>query len=96
MGVLWFRALAGVLPVEPDPNPTTMLVEILGQPRPKLRDVEPAVPEELAAAVDRALMRAPDERHPSMAAFLEATLEGARADGLDVLDPRASLPPGVI
>jgi len=96
MGVILFRALAGRLPFDVDPNPTTMVMNILLNPAPRLREIAPDVPSGLASAVDLALKHSPETRHRDMQELLEAVLEGAQMDGIDVSDPTMTLPPGVV
>ncbi len=96
MGVMLFRTLAGRLPFDVDPNPTTMVMNILMNEAPRLREIAPDVPPNLAAAVDLALKHSPETRHRDMQELLEALLEGAQLDGIPVVDPVQSLPPGVI
>lgn len=96
IGMVWFRTLAGKLPFTPDPNPTAILMQILSKDLPTLTSVQPTVPAPIARVVDGALRRAPEHRHPNMAAFLDGLIAGADAAGLSIADPRTSLPPGVI
>ena len=96
MGVILFRALAGRLPFDVDPNPTTMVMTIMLNVTPRLTDIAPDVPKGIAGAVDLALKHSPQTRHRDMHELLEALVEGARADGIHVKDPLENLPPGVV
>ncbi|MFK7985624.1 MAG: serine/threonine-protein kinase [Sandaracinaceae bacterium] len=94
MGMLLHRVLVGSLPIDLDPNPTQMLISIVSQDRPGLADRWPEAPPALASAVDVCLGRAPETRYDSMRALADALIEGARAAGLTVDDPRDVLPAG--
>lgn len=86
-GVLAFRMLAGQFPFD-GPNPTIVLTTAFTKPAPALGGLVPGIPPGIAAAVDRALAKAPEARHKDMHAFMDALLAGARDGGLDVPDPR--------
>jgi serine/threonine protein kinase len=51
----------------------------LHEPVPSARSLAPAIPPLLASAVERALAKDPDERHPSVREFAEAVAAGAAA-----------------
>ncbi|MCB9595991.1 MAG: serine/threonine protein kinase, partial [Sandaracinaceae bacterium] len=93
MGVILFRTIAGRLPYAVDPNPTMMVMFILMNEAPRLRELAPDAPKAVAAAVDLALKHSPETRHRDMNELLEALLEAAAADGIPVVAPRSSVPP---
>jgi len=95
MGVVLFEALAGRRPFEGQ-IPLAVVVKISTEAAPPLREVASHVPEPIADAVDGALKKNLPERHADMPAFIDALLAGARASGIEVVDPRhvhASIPP---
>lgn len=96
MGMLLHRVLAGSLPIDPEPNLTKMLMAILAEDRATLADRWPDAPAPLASAIDVCLSRSPDARYDSMRELADALIEGARAAGLHVDDPRDALPAGVL
>ena len=95
LGVVWFYALSGELPHEANENPTVMLMAVLTTDPPKLRDIAPSVPEEIAKAVDGALRRSPETRHHTVLEFTEALSDAAQRAGIAYDDPRLSVPDGV-
>jgi len=96
VGIVLYRMLAGRLPFEPDSNIPAWVMKIVGQPAPRLEEVAPDVPKALCEAVHGALTLDVEERTPNMPAFIGALLKAAAAEGLDVPDPRQSLPPGAM
>ncbi|MCC7536850.1 MAG: protein kinase [Deltaproteobacteria bacterium] len=86
MGVVCYQALAGKLPFNAE-TPTTVLVKIMTEPAPPLRDIAPDVHPAIAAVVDRALAPSRDDRIGSMAALMTALIDAARDAGIE-LDAR--------
>jgi uncharacterized RDD family membrane protein YckC len=74
-GVILYEALTGRAPYEGDTAITIAVQHIQGELTP-LRSLNPAIPENVAAVVTRALSRDPSDRFPSCLALL-ADLEGA-------------------
>lgn len=72
LGSVLYAALAGRAPFEHLASLGQLLVTICISPPPRLSDVAPWVPPEVAEVVHRALVIRPDERYPSAAAMLEA------------------------
>lgn len=64
LGVVGFRALTGRLPFESE-TASAVLVAHVVKPPPKTRDFAPAVPEGVAAVIDRCLAKAPSARFQS-------------------------------
>ncbi len=58
-----------------DKSETAVLVDLVNGQRPKLLDVAPDAPPELAAICEKALQQAPEDRYATSRAFLDA-LEG--------------------
>jgi eukaryotic-like serine/threonine-protein kinase len=76
LGVVLYELLAGDVPF-PGESFLAVAMKHVHEPSPNLLDVRPDVPLRVAAAVDRALEKDPDQRFPSMDAFaaeLEACL----------------------
>jgi serine/threonine-protein kinase len=84
LGVVLYELLAGDVPF-PGENFVSVAMKHVNEPPPNLLDVRRDVPLRVAAAVDRALEKDPNQRFPSMDAFaaeLEACLaELAGPDG---------------
>jgi serine/threonine-protein kinase len=68
LGVVLWELLAGDVPF-PGDNFVTVALRHINEPPPSLLGVRPDVPPRLAAAVDRALAKHPEDRFPSMEAF---------------------------
>ncbi len=76
-GLLLFAMLAGRPPFD-GPADYDILRGQVEQPPPDLRSLQPTVPPAVASAVGRALVKSPDGRFESAAAFLEALRRAAR------------------
>ncbi len=72
LGIMLFRMLAGKHPLDPLRGEQLMITGVLDEPMPRLRTVAPDVPEGLAAAVDKCLMKKKDERWPDAQSLLRA------------------------
>ncbi|MFK7986636.1 MAG: protein kinase [Sandaracinaceae bacterium] len=84
MGAVLFRTLTGRFPVEA-PDITQLFLKLVEGKVSDLRAVNPEVPEHLAAAVQNALVLAPEERHGGrMRGLMRALLEAAERDGVPV------------
>jgi tetratricopeptide (TPR) repeat protein/tRNA A-37 threonylcarbamoyl transferase component Bud32 len=79
-GVVLYEALTGISPFQAQSAYDTLERVRKGIYRP-LEDVLPAVPEDLAAIVRRALAYAPDERHPNASRLYEDLLQFLYASG---------------
>ena len=94
VGAVLFEALAGHAPFD-GPSPLAVAAAHQRDPVPSLRQAAPRVPPQLAAAVERALAKAPGDRHPDARAMREA-LGSALPDGDDgsvpTIDPRDAAP----
>ena len=77
LGVVGYQLLAGELPFKANNTPAMMMKHISEIPRP-LAERRRDVPRALAAAVERALAKKPEDRWPDAAAFRDAVL------GIDV------------
>lgn len=64
VGVMMYEMLAGRLPFESDSPVSVAIQQIADAPTP-LRELNPAVPEALAAITERAMAKDPRERYPS-------------------------------
>jgi serine/threonine protein kinase len=72
VGMMLFRMLAGRHPLEPLRGPQLMVTGDLRKPMPRLLDAAPGAPLELAAVVDRCLLKRKEERFPDAASLLRA------------------------
>ena len=91
MGVTLFEAITGRCPFE-EGEPLVVLVQVQHSTPPRIREVWPGVPEDLAAVIDRALAPARDDRYPSMRAFIDALLACEAARGFIARPSVASMP----
>lgn len=81
LGVVMFALLSGRLPFEAESS-TGLLVRVVTAPAPRLAQVAPEVPPNLAAAVDRALQRDLSMRYQSVLQLAHAVFVAAKRDGL--------------
>jgi serine/threonine protein kinase len=72
VGIMLFRMLAGRHPLDPRRGHELAVTALLDEPMPRLRDVAPDVPPELADVVDRCLLKHKDERFPDALSLLRA------------------------
>ncbi|HEX5749353.1 MAG TPA: protein kinase [Archangium sp.] len=72
VGIMLFRMLAGRHPLEPLRGSQLAVTAFLDEPMPRLRDALPDAPAELAAIVDRCLLKHKEERFPDALALLRA------------------------
>ncbi len=86
MGVLLYELVAGRLPFDA-PNYNLLIVAILTTPAPRIEEVAPGVPRQLAAVIHRALEPDLAQRYASMSEFLSAVLECPLDDGAPLVDP---------
>ncbi|MEQ8278009.1 MAG: serine/threonine-protein kinase [Deltaproteobacteria bacterium] len=70
-GVIMFRMATGEAPFKAD-NTTGLLMKHIMEPAPKVLTVAPTVDPELAAIIDRCLLKDPDDRYASMHDLLHA------------------------
>ena len=79
LAMIGYRMITGRAPFEAD-SVQTLLVKQVTESPPPLRSIAPDVPEPVAAAIERALSKRPEDRFSSMAEFAEA-LSAAREVG---------------
>ncbi|HYI02299.1 serine/threonine-protein kinase [Hyalangium sp.] len=72
VGIMLFRLLAGRHPLDPLRGPQLVITAELSEPMPRLREVAPDVPAELANVVDRCLLKAKDQRWQDALSLLRA------------------------
>jgi tRNA A-37 threonylcarbamoyl transferase component Bud32 len=82
LGIVLYEMLAGQPPFRGDTPLATLALQV-NAPLPKLRAINPAVPEAVEAMIERALAKDPAQRYPTAAEFraaLQAAAESAQAD----------------
>jgi serine/threonine protein kinase len=72
VGIILFRMLAGKHPLDPLRGPQLAVTAFLDEKMPRLRDMAPEVPQELAELVDRCLLKRKEERFPDALSLLRA------------------------
>ncbi|WP_414640823.1 serine/threonine-protein kinase [Archangium sp.] len=72
VGIMLFRMIAGKHPLDPLRGPQLMVTGILDEPMPRLQSVVPDVPPDLAAVIDRCLLKVKDQRFPDAHTLLKA------------------------
>jgi serine/threonine protein kinase len=72
VGIMLFRMLAGQHPLGTLSGPQLAVTGLLDEPMPRLRDVARDVPPELAAIVDRCLLKHKEQRFPDASSLLRA------------------------
>ncbi len=87
MGVIWFEALAGSHPYQ-GTSYNELIAQVLTSDAPKLAAIRADLPRHLTAAIDHALSRDRDARHPTMRAFIAAIRDDVGA--ATVPSPRSS------
>lgn len=91
LGVVLFELLTGRLPFDLDGKALPEIVRLLGTAEPrKLRDLAPALPEELQWIVDRAIRRDREERYPSASELRADLLRFVHGEPLVAGPPTAS------
>jgi serine/threonine protein kinase len=83
MGVVTFECLCGKLPFTAT-NLNGLAAQLVAGEVQRAHAVNPRLPIAIAAAIDRALMNAPEQRHENMAAFAHALGAAALSAGLSV------------
>jgi serine/threonine-protein kinase len=76
LGIVGYQMLAGELPFSAANTPSMLMKHLSEPPRPLL-DLRPDLPANLAAAIERALCKAPADRWPDAASFRDALAENA-------------------
>jgi hypothetical protein len=64
--------MAGKHPLDPLRGPQLMVTAMLDEPMPRLREMVPDVPQELADVIDRCLLKVKDQRFPDALSLLRA------------------------
>jgi eukaryotic-like serine/threonine-protein kinase len=72
VGIMLFRMIAGKHPLDPLRGPQLMVTGMLDEPMPRLQSMVPDVPPDLAAVVDRCLLKKKEERFPDASSLLRA------------------------
>ncbi|GIW53281.1 MAG: hypothetical protein KatS3mg081_2636 [Gemmatimonadales bacterium] len=89
VGVMTYQMLAGQVPFEGE-SAVDILTKHVMQPPPPLDVLRPGLPSHVYGAVERALAKKPEERFPSVGAFVEA-LKHPPARTTAAARPRTSL-----
>ncbi len=76
LGIVGYQMLAGELPFSAANTPSMLMKHLSEPPRPLL-ELRPDLPANLAAAIERALCKAPADRWPDAASFRDALAESA-------------------
>ena len=79
LGAVGFYALTGKLPFE-GPSVAAVLAKHITQPAPPVASVAPGVPAKLAQAIDRCLLKPPEERYTDGGALAEALGQSTPAE----------------
>jgi serine/threonine-protein kinase len=93
LGVVAYQMLTGALPFTAANTPAMMMKHVSEMPRP-LMELRPDLPPGLAAAVERALAKRPEDRWQDAAAFRDAVLNDAVAPWLRETSTMRSPGPG--
>ena len=72
VGIMMFKMLSGKHPLDPLKGHQLMVTGMLDTPMPSLRSKAPDVPPELAAIVDRCLLKRKEQRFPDAVTLLRA------------------------
>ncbi|OJT26639.1 AAA family ATPase [Archangium sp. Cb G35] len=72
VGIMLFRMIAGKHPLDPLRGPQLMVTAMMDEAMPRLQSVVPDVPPDLAAVIDRCLLKPKDERFPDANTLLKA------------------------
>ena len=76
LGIVGYQMLAGELPHQAANTPAMLMKHISERPRP-LRELRTDLPENLVAAIERAMAKGRDDRWPDATAFRDALAAGA-------------------
>ncbi len=87
LGVVGYQMLIGETPFKAANTPAMLVKHLSETPHP-VRERRPDVPEPLAAVVDRALAKKPEQRWPTAGAFRDALAKAS----VDPLPPASSTP----
>jgi serine/threonine-protein kinase len=90
LGVVGYQMLVGQTPFKAANTPAMLMKHLSEIPRP-VRESRPDVPAPLAATIDRALSKKPEDRWPSAGAFRDALTTAAA--GVPTPTPLAPAPP---
>ncbi|MCY1081973.1 serine/threonine-protein kinase [Archangium lansingense] len=72
VGIMLFRMIAGKHPLDPLRGPQLMVTAMMDEAMPRLQSVVPDAPPDLAAVIDRCLLKPKDERFPDANSLLKA------------------------
>ncbi|WNG40303.1 protein kinase [Archangium violaceum] len=72
VGIMLFRMIAGKHPLDPLRGPQLMVTAMMDEPMPRLQSMVPDAPPDLAAVIDRCLLKPKDERFPDAQSLLRA------------------------
>jgi serine/threonine-protein kinase len=87
LGVLGYQMLTGRVPFTAGNSMALLLKHVNERPRP-IAELRPEAPKSLVDVIDRALMKAPQERWPTAAAMREALASGDAVAAAWRLEPR--------
>jgi eukaryotic-like serine/threonine-protein kinase len=99
LGTICFEALTGHRPFAANTLARTVYLVAM-EPSPSLRTFAPELPDQVIAAVDRALAKLPEDRTPDIATFVKEfcgmSIAGTRAPVPPKLEPRAPRDPHAV
>ena len=91
LGVIAYRMLAGALPFDGPTVRAILTKQLVGAATP-LREAAPTAPPALVAAIERAMSKEPDDRYPTVRAFVGA-VRSDPAYAAEVLRTTGGVPP---
>src|SRR6185503_14443902 len=91
LGVLGYQMLTGRVPFHAGNSMALLLKHVSERPRP-IADWRPDAPSAMCQAIERALMKAPEDRWPTASAFRDALLSDALPGALWRADRREPVP----
>ena len=94
LGIVGYQMLVGQTPFTASNTPAMLVKHVSEAPRPVL-EMRPDVPGHIAATIDRALAKRPEDRWSSAGAFRDALMRTSTApSGAEVAPPAPPLPNG--
>lgn len=89
LGVVTYQMITGQLPFEAD-SAIDVIHKHVSEPPPPIEQYVPSLPRHVIAAINRAMAKKPDERFPTVAAFV-AAMKNEPSEATLIMQRRASL-----